>query len=129
MLEHATCSRTISRMRSSPLSLVSGDQRWGMLEYSTLTVILSGRDDRPAYDGVRAACYNLALSMRDSRLATLLQWSSCAHHAGGTEHSNSTTVQVSCGRMFSSHIISISRLRCGCVPRRRNVEARLGLVG
>ena len=51
MLEYATYSRTISRMRSSPLSLVSGDQRWGMLEYSTLTVILSGIDDRPVYDG------------------------------------------------------------------------------
>ena len=127
MLEYATYSRTISRMRSSPLSLVSGDQRWGMLEYSTLTVILSGIDDRLVYDGVQVACYNLALSMRDSRLAALLQCSSCAHHAGGTEH-NSTTVQVSCGRMFSSHIISISRLRCECVPR-RHVEARLGLVG
>jgi hypothetical protein len=41
------------------------------LEYSTLMVILSGIDDRPVYDGVQVACYNLALSMRDSRLAAL----------------------------------------------------------
>ena len=51
MSECATHSRTINQMRQASRFLRE-EWRWGMLEYSTLTVIPSGMGNRPLYDSM-----------------------------------------------------------------------------
>ena len=59
------------RMRSSS-HFPSEDKRWGMLEYSTLTGILSGHRYLPVIRQRVVTGYNLAPSIGDSMSAVVL---------------------------------------------------------